>query len=113
MQVTALNGIYQDTPWNFGGRTIRGRTGTKARAVDKTASQLKAEPAAAVVMDATAVAGDALAVAEPMVLEPEWEPTAARRPPSKKGGPRKAVAGKGGKKSGSAQTCRDCHQVGC
>lgn len=97
-------------PWNFGSRTIKGKSGPKARVLDKTASQLKAEPVAAAMGDATAVAMDAAAVAEPMILEPEWEPTSAKRPPAKKGGPRKAVA-KSGKKSGQMQICRDCGQV--
>lgn len=106
-------------PWNFGSRIIKGRTGTKARAIDKTASQLKAEPMlaalrddTAVGMDAAAVVMDAAAMAEPMTLEPEWEPTAARRPPIKKGAPKKAV-GKTGKKLGQVQICRDCGLVRC
>ena len=107
-------------PWNFGSRTIKGRVGGKAK-LDKAASQVRIEPVAAIPLaDATAVAAEAAAVAEPMILEPEWEPTAARRPPAKKGGPRKAVAGKHGKKggaksagakSGATQICRDCGQV--
>ena len=119
IQVIALSAIYGMQPWNFGSRTIKGRVGGKAK-LDKAASQVRIEPVMALpLVDATAVAADAAAVAEPMILEPEWEPTAARRPPAKKGGPRKAVAGKGkkgaaklgGAKSGATQICRDCGQV--
>lgn len=110
VQVTLLNGLYMHPPWNWGSRTIKGRTAAKPRALDKTASQLQVEPA-------TAVEADITAVAEPMMLDPmvldDWEPPPMRRGPSKKG-PRKAVrvkSTKGGKKAAPQTICRDCGQV--
>ena len=110
VQVTLLNSLYMLPPWNWGSRTIKGRTAPKPRAVDKTASQLKMEPA-------TAVEGDITTVAEPMMPDAlgldDWEPPPIRRAPSKKG-PRKAVrvkSAKGGKKAAPQTICRDCGQV--
>lgn len=114
-QVTALNAIYGVEAWNFGSRTIKGRTGNRNRALDRTNSQVKAEPAVA-----TAVADDnAPALALPAEAAAAVDLTEAlmaspiRRVPSKKGGPRKGgVGAKATKKPGAVQICRDCNQVG-
>ena len=107
-QVIALNAIYGVEAWNFGSRTIKGRVG-KNRTLDKTASQIKGEPAAAAVATENALATEAAAavdLTDPPVASP------IRRVPSKKGGPRKSGAGaKGAKKAGTVQICRDCQQV--
>lgn len=113
-QVTALNAIYGVEAWNFGSRTIKGRTGIRNRALEKSTSQVKAEPAVA-----TAVAADnAPALALPAEAAAAVDLTEAlvaspiRRVPSKKGGPRKGGAGaKAAKKPGTVQICRDCNQV--
>lgn len=109
-QVTALSAIYGVEAWNFGSRTIKGRTGNKNRALDRTASQIKAEPATtAVAADNAVVAEDAAAVdlTEAVVASP------IKRLPSKKaGGPKKGGAGaKAAKKPVTVQICRDCNQV--
>ena len=109
LQVTALNAIYGVEAWNFGSRTIKGRTGNRNRALDKAASQNKAEPAA------TAVAADIALAAEPAAAVDLTEAVVAsplKRVPSKKGGPKKSGPGlKAAKKPGTVQICRDCNQV--
>ena len=96
--------------WNFGSRTIKGKTGNKNRTLDKTASQIKAEPAATAVAADNAVAAEAAAavdLTEAVVASP------IKKLPSKKaGGPKKGGAGaKAAKKPGTVQICRDCNQV--
>ena len=109
-QVTVLNAIHGVEAWNFGTRTIKGRTGNRNRTLDKTASQVKDEPAAAAVAADSAVAAEAAAavdLTEAVVASP------VRRLPSKKaGGPKKNGPGaKAAKKPGTVQICRDCSQV--
>ena len=96
--------------WNFGSRTIKGRTGNRNRALDKTTSQVKAEPAATAVAADSAVAAEAAAAVD--LTEAEVA-SPVKRVPSKKGaGPKKGGAGaKTAKKPGTVQICRDCNQV--
>ena len=102
-QVVALNAIYGVEAWNFGSRTIKGRIG-KNRTLDKTASQIKAEPAAAAVAAENAL-GTEPAAAVDLTDLPVASPI--RRVPSRKSG----AGAKGAKKLGTAQICRDCQQV--
>ncbi len=116
LQVTALNAIYGVEAWNFGSRTLKGRTGNKGKALNKTQSQIKAEPATTAAGAADAEAGAATAVDEydPAVDLAEAVAPPVRRIPSKKGGGvRKSGAGSRavGKKAGVVQICRDCGQV--
>ena len=108
--MTALNAIYGVEAWNFGSRLIKGRTGNRNRALEKTASQIKAEPAATAVADDNAVAAEAAAAVD---LTEDLVASPVRRLPSKKaGGPKKGEAGaKAAKKPGTVQICRDCNQV--
>ena len=109
-QVTAINAIYGVEAWNFGSRTIKGRTGNRNRALDKTASQIKAEPAATAVAADNAVAAEAAAAVD--LTEAVMALPVKRLPSKKAGGPKKGGAGaKATKKPGTVQICRDCDQV--
>lgn len=108
--MTALNAIYGVEAWNFGSRTIKNKSGNRNRALEKTASQIKAEPAATAVADDNAVAAEAAAAVD--LTEAVVESPVRRLPSKKAGGPKKGGAGaKAAKKPGTVQICRDCNQV--
>ena len=102
-----MNAIYGVEAWNFGSRTLKGRTGVK-RALDKTASQVKAELPTSSGAEGTTAVADAAAVD---LTQPVASPV--KRLPSKKGGGvrKNAASRAAGKKSGIVHICRDCGQV--